>query len=111
VLTLRVSLGLRIEELRTSLHLSRDELGELVEIDPRNLASYELYGVWPEPETLTDLSKGLRVEIHDLFDFTETRKRPALSLEERLANRGKRADRGVSRKREASPKIRQSGKP
>ncbi len=106
MLSLRVSLGLRIEELRTSLPLSRDELGKLVGIDPRNLASYELYGVWPEPETLTELSKGLGVEIHDLFDFTEARKRPALSLEERLAKRGKRADRGVSRKREASRKTR-----
>jgi hypothetical protein len=73
-----------------------------VGIEPRNLANYELYGVWPEPETLTDLARGLGVELGDLFDFTDTRKRPLLSFEERLAKRNKRSDRGLSRKRSIS---------
>jgi transcriptional regulator with XRE-family HTH domain len=97
VLDLRVSLGLRIEELRTALHLSREELAARVGVDARQIANYELYGAWPEPENIVDLIRGLRVEIHDVFDFTENRKCPRLSFEERLANRKLRSGRGVTR--------------
>lgn len=98
MLDLRVSLGLRIQELRNSLNLSREQLAERVGIDARQIANYELYGAWPEPETLVNLIKGLGVEIHDLFDFTDTRKHPVISFEERLANRGQRSDRGLTRR-------------
>lgn len=90
---LRVSLGLRIEELRTSLHLSREQLGERVGIDARQIANYELYGAWPDPETVVSLSRSLSIEIHDLFDFTETRKCPLVPLAERLASRRRRPNR------------------
>jgi transcriptional regulator with XRE-family HTH domain len=98
VLDLRVLLGLRIEELRTALHLSREQLAERVGIDARQIANYELYGAWPEPEKLADLIRGLSVEIHDLFDFTENRKCPRLSFDERLANRRQRSGRGLVRR-------------
>lgn len=93
MIDLRVSLGLRIEELRTSLHLSREQLGDRVGIDPRQIANYELYGAWPDPETLVALSRGLGAVIHDLFDFTENRKCPVVSLEDRLKNRKRRSNR------------------
>ncbi len=99
MLDLKVSLGLRIEELRNSLRLSREELAKFAGVDARQIANYELYGAWPKPETLAKLVDGLGVEIHDLFDFTETRKRPLVPFQERLANRGQRSDKGVTRPR------------
>jgi len=98
VLDLKVSLGLRIEELRNSLHMSREELAKFAGVDARQIANYELYGAWPKPETLVKLIGGLGVEIQDLFDFTETRKRPLVSFQERLVNRAQRSDRGVTRR-------------
>ena len=98
MLDLRVSLGLRIEELRNSLHLSRERLAENTGIDARQIASYELYGAWPDPENLANLLRGLNVEVHELFDFTETRKCPRMSFEQRLANRRERSGRGPSRR-------------
>lgn len=95
---LRVLLGLRIEELRDSLHLSRERLAEETGIDARQIASYELYGAWPDPENLMKLLRGLNVEIHELFDFTETRKCPRMSFEQRLANRKERSGRGPVRR-------------
>ena len=93
MLDLRVLLGLRIEELRTSLRLSREQLAERSGIDARQIANYELYGSWPEPEKLLKLTRGFGVEIHDLFDFTENRKCPRISFKERLANRRQRSGR------------------
>lgn len=94
MLDLRVSLGLRIEELRNSLHLSREQLAARVGIDARQIANYELYGTWPEPEKLVDLIGGFGIEIQDLFDFTENRKCPRVSFEQRLADRKQRSGRG-----------------
>lgn len=74
--------------------MSREQLAERVGIDARQIANYELYGAWPEPETLVDLIDGLGVQIHDLFDFTEERKCPLMPFQERLANRRQRSDRG-----------------
>jgi transcriptional regulator with XRE-family HTH domain len=90
-----MSLGLRIEELRNSLHLSREQLAERVGMDARQIANYELYGAWPDPEKLVDLVGGFGIDIHDLFDFTENRKLPRLSFEQRLAERRQRSGRGL----------------
>ncbi len=103
MLNLRVWLGLRLEELRNWSHLSRDGLAKLTGLDPRQIADYERYGVWPEPENLIKLADGLDVEIHEIFDFTETRKRSLLPLEERLAKRGHRSDRGRTRSSAKKP--------
>jgi transcriptional regulator with XRE-family HTH domain len=96
---LRVWLGLRLEELRNWANLSRPALEKLTNIDVRKIAGYELEGVWPDPETLTVLATGLGIkEIRDLFDFSDTRVRSMLPLEERLAKRGQqRSDRGRTR--------------
>lgn len=80
-------LGLRLEELRNWARMTRDELAKSTGLDPRQIADYELYRVWPEPEQLALLPAGLGVDIRDLFDFTATRIRSLLPLEERLAKR------------------------
>jgi transcriptional regulator with XRE-family HTH domain len=94
---LRVSLGLRLEELRTWANLSRAELANITGIDPRQIADYELYEVWPEPENLAALATGLGVDVHDVFDFTDTRIRSLLPLAERLEKRRQRSDRSRPR--------------
>ena len=88
---LRVLFGLRLEELRNWAHMSREELAGRTGLDPRQIADYELYGVWPEPENVTQLSVGLDIGVHELFNFTETRRRTQLPLEQRLAKRKTRA--------------------
>ena len=100
MLDLRELLGLRIEELRTSLHLSREQLAERVGVDARQIANYELYGAWPEPEKIVDLVRGFGVEVHDLFDFSEHRKCPRVSFDQRLADRKQRSGRGRARQEE-----------
>lgn len=92
-------LGLRLEELRNWARMTRDELAKATGLDPRQIADYELYRVWPEPEQLALLPDGLGVDIRDVFDFTASRIRSLLPLEERLAKRGtERSDRGLTRK-------------
>lgn len=87
VLDLRSSLGLRIEELRTCLRLSREQFASRTGLDPRQIANYELYGTWPEPEKLTIIATGLKVTVRDLFDFSDTRSYPQIPLKERLSSR------------------------
>jgi len=99
VLDLRTYLGLRLEELRNWAKLTREALAKATGLDPRQIADYELYGVWPEPEQLSRLPVGLGVDIRDVFDFTDGRIRSLLPLEQRLAKRTlERSDKGVTRK-------------
>ena len=76
MLDFRVLLGWRIRELRETARMSRAKLAEFANVGPRQIANYELSGAWPSPETIAGLIKGLDVEIHELFDFTNFRKRP-----------------------------------
>lgn len=87
MLDLRSSLGLRIEELRNCLRLSREQLASQTGLDPRQIANYELYGTWPEPEKLAILVAGLKVTVRDLFDFSDDRSYPQVPLQERLTSR------------------------
>jgi transcriptional regulator with XRE-family HTH domain len=107
VLEFRVSVGLRIEELRKSLNLSRKQLADRIPgvpgIDQRQIADYELYGVHPEPENLEKLSLALEEEVRDIHDFSPERVRASVPLEVRLANRMYRSDRGVTRRGTKDP--------
>lgn len=99
MLDLRTYLGLRLEELRNWANLTRDDVAKVSNLDPRQIADYELYRVWPEPESLSRLVAGLGVDIRDAFDFKESRIRSTLPLEQRLAKRGmERSDKGRTRK-------------
>lgn len=91
VLELTALFGLRLEELRRALGLSRDELASRTGIDVRRIASYELEGAWPDPKTMSKLALGLEVRVHDILDFTDTRVCPKLTLERRLEMRRRRA--------------------
>jgi transcriptional regulator with XRE-family HTH domain len=51
------------------MRLTRDELAKRTVLDPRRIADYELYGVWPEIKQLELLLKGLNVDVLDVFDF------------------------------------------
>ena len=74
-------------------------MAKITDLDPRQIADYELYGVWPEPENLSRLVDGLGVDICDAFDFKEDRIRRMLPLDERLAKRRvERSDKGRTRK-------------
>ena len=90
---LRVMLGLRLEELRNWAKMSRKELADRTNLDPRQIADYELYGVWPEPENLTTMARGLDAPMHELFNFTDSRCRSLLPLDSRLAKRATHAKR------------------
>lgn len=99
MLNLRTYLGLPLEELRNWAHMTREEAARAADLDPRQIADYELYGVWLEPESLSRLVDGLGADIRDAFDFKGDRIRRMLPLEERLAKRGvERSDKGRTRK-------------
>jgi len=83
-------LGARIEELRDARKLTRLELAEMLNVDARQIAAYELNGMWPGPEMAAALTKAFQIELRDLYDLTPTRIVPSLSIEERLASRVKR---------------------
>jgi transcriptional regulator with XRE-family HTH domain len=115
VLEFRVLVGLRIEELRKSLNLSRKQLADRIPgipgIDQRQIADYELYRVHPEPENLEKLALALEVEARDVHDFSDKRLRASVPLEIRLANRMYRSDRGVTRRKMKAVDPRDSQKP
>lgn len=107
MLDLRVSLGLRLEELRIGANLTRDELAKKTGIDPRTIAAYELEGIYPKPDKLSKIREALDiefidvdVEFRDIFDFTDQRMKGMIPLEERLKKRvAERSDKGRTRKR------------
>jgi transcriptional regulator with XRE-family HTH domain len=90
VSNIRLLLGARIEELRDARKLTRAKLAELLGVDTRQIAAYELNGMWPGPEVALALTKAFHIELGDLYDLTPTRIIPSLSIEERLAARVQR---------------------
>lgn len=87
---LRLSLGVRIEELRNALKLTRAQLADILDVDARQIAAYELEGVWPSPEMASALKTAFGVELHDLYDLTQTRLIPRVPIERRLEIRAQR---------------------
>jgi transcriptional regulator with XRE-family HTH domain len=87
---IRLLIGARIEELRDARKLTRAELAELLGVDTRQIAAYELNGMWPGPEVASALARAFHIELRDLYDLTPTRIIPSLSIEERLAARAQR---------------------
>jgi transcriptional regulator with XRE-family HTH domain len=87
---IRLLLGARIEELLDARKLMRVELAELMGVDARQIAAYELSGMWPGPKMASALTEAFHIELRDLFDLTPTRLIPSLSIEEQLAIRAHR---------------------
>jgi transcriptional regulator with XRE-family HTH domain len=107
VLPFRVSIGLRIEELRDSLNLNRRQLADRIPgipgIDERQIIDYERHEVVPNPENMERLALALEVKVRDVYDFDDERVRATVPLEVRLANRAYRSDRGVTRRKAKDP--------
>jgi transcriptional regulator with XRE-family HTH domain len=49
--------------------LSQEKLAEKVNIDPKHLSRIEVGRSFPSMDTLTEISKSLKVELKDLFEF------------------------------------------
>lgn len=67
--TTKELLGARIKELRKARGLSQDQLSEKINIDPKHLSRIEVGKSYPSLDTLEKISKVLKVEIKDLFEF------------------------------------------
>jgi transcriptional regulator with XRE-family HTH domain len=93
------SIGARIEELRTALKMTRAQLAEVLGVDIRQVAAYELEGVWPSPEMASALKTAFKIELRDLYDLTSTRFIPRVSIEKRLAIRAERRETSRGRAR------------
>lgn len=66
---LKKLLGLRIKQFRNKLGLTQEELGEKIDRSQRQVSLIELGSSFPNPITLTNISKALNCSMKDLFDF------------------------------------------
>ena len=71
-MSLKSSLGNRIQELRKLIKLSQEELAEKIGIDRTSLAKIEAGKNYPKPETLEKIKTVLDVRYSDLFNFENT---------------------------------------
>ncbi|MGN0018220.1 MAG: helix-turn-helix domain-containing protein [Candidatus Gastranaerophilaceae bacterium] len=62
-------LGLRIKQLRKQFRFTQAYLGELTDIDQRQIAYIEGGNCFPSLKTLNKLSKAFNCSIKDLFDY------------------------------------------
>lgn len=62
-----VSFGLAIKEARTKQGLTREQVGALIEIDPRYLTNIENKGQHPSIQVLYDLVSLLNVSVDEFF--------------------------------------------
>ena len=67
--TIKKLLGLRIKQLRKKKSLTQFALGELVNIDQRQIAYIEGGNCFPSLKTLNKLASVFECEIKDLFDY------------------------------------------
>ncbi len=68
--TAKILLGSRIKELRKNRGLSQEKLAEMVNIDPKHLSRIEVGRSFPSMDTLTEISKALKLELKDFFEFS-----------------------------------------
>ena len=69
-------LGKRVKELRKAKGLTQDKLSEQLNIDQKQLSRIEVGKSFPSFDTLENLSKLLKVEIKELFEFEHHLKSP-----------------------------------
>lgn len=62
-------LGLRIKQLRKSKKLTQFALGELIDIDQRQIAHIEGGNSFPSLKTLNKFSKIFECKLKDIFDY------------------------------------------
>lgn len=66
---LKKLLGLRIKQYRNKLGLTQEELGEKIDRSQRQVSLIELGSSFPNPITLTNITKVFNCSMKDLFDF------------------------------------------
>ncbi len=64
-------LGARIQEIRKSLKMTQEQLGEQIGIEPQNVSMIETGRNYPTPENLAKIAQALGVDIFELFIFGE----------------------------------------
>lgn len=64
-------LGARIQEIRKSLKMTQEQLGEQIGMEPQNVSMIETGRNYPTPENLAKIAQALGVDIFELFIFGE----------------------------------------
>ncbi len=67
--TLSIQVGKRIKELREARKMKQIELAELIDMEATNLSKLEKGVHLPKEENLNKITKALKVDIKDLFNF------------------------------------------
>lgn len=67
--TLSMQVGKRIKELREARNMKQVELAELIDMEATNLSKLEKGVHLPKEDNLNKITKALKVDIKDLFDF------------------------------------------
>jgi len=67
--TIKKLLGLRIKQLRKKLQLTQFALGEIINLDQRQIAYIEGGNSFPSLKTLNKICYVFNCQIKDLFDF------------------------------------------
>ena len=68
-MSIKKQFGLRIKEIRKSKGYTQEQVAEKIGIEPPNVSKLEKGLHFPLPENIEKISKALKVEIKDLFDF------------------------------------------
>ncbi len=76
--TLSELVGKRIKEIRESKGIKQNELAELIDIEPTNLSKLEKGVHLPKEETMQKITRALKVNVKDLFDFEHFQSREEL---------------------------------
>ncbi len=63
-------LGLKIKELRKKNHFTQEQLAEMLNLDFGYISKLEVGRNFPALGTLEKIAKALKVEIYELFQFT-----------------------------------------
>lgn len=69
-MTTKELLGARIKELRKKIGFTQEKLSENIGIDPKHLSRIEVGKSYPSLETLDKISKVLKMELKDFFEFS-----------------------------------------
>lgn len=70
--------GRRIKELRLKNGLTQEQLAEMIDVGERNLSKIECGNVFVKAKTIAKIIDALNIEPHELFEFSQYKKRETL---------------------------------
>ncbi len=70
---LQVLFGMNVKELRNNMGLTQDQLAEKADIATRTLGKIERGDIFVSAATLVSLSRALKVDVKELFEFNQER--------------------------------------